>query len=193
MYQEPLQEPSPRYNHILASVGNRSYLLGGQTETFGEEDERKQIASVVHVFDHTTREWVTQGDIAGHARPPNLRSGGFVSHNSDIYSFGGRDDTSDKRYNYLHKFDTNSLRWSVLPNFNQPPKAPMPKAGCELFLIDGKVCAFGGYGTPLDPEEKQPHSEYHREEGLYEIGHTNEFHSYSLQKGTVESAALLEL
>ena len=69
----------------------------------------------------------------------------------------------------------------------------MPKAGCELFLIDGKVCAFGGYGTPPDPEEKQPHSEYHREEGLYEIGHTNEFHSYSLQKGTVESAVLLEL
>ena len=69
MYQEQLQEPSPRYNHILASVGNRSYLLGGQTEKFGEEDERKQIASVVRVFDHTAREWVTQGDIAGDARP----------------------------------------------------------------------------------------------------------------------------
>lgn len=192
MHQDLSQEPSPRYNHILGSVGNRSYVLVGQTEKFDEENEREQLANVVHAFDHTTREWVPPGEIAGHSRPPSLRSGGFVSYNSDIYSFGGRNDTNGNRHNSLHKFDTNSLSWTVLPSFNpQPPEAPMPKSGCELVVIDGKLCVFGGYGTPTSQVDSlQPYSEYHREEGLYDKGHTNEFHFYSLQKGDQESAVI---
>ena len=180
-------EPSPRYNHILVSIDQNSFLWGGQTKDFDSEEERKKLGSVVNVFDHKTRRWCQKGvdkSVADDNSPPGLRSGGFVAWGSDIFSFGGRDSVGGQRFNSLHQLDTTTLRWRRLPCFSEKCDMPMPKSGCEVVVMDDKLCLFGGYGTPADPPGTlQPKSKFDREEGLYRKGHTNEFHFYSLRRG----------
>ena len=50
-------EPSARFNHILAPVGGKSYLLGGETDPFREEAERNRVAGLLSVFDLTEDRW----------------------------------------------------------------------------------------------------------------------------------------
>ena len=74
-------EPSARFNHILAPVGGKSYLLGGETDNFKEVYERNRIAGVLRIFDHSAKQWEADHDISksGNEKPLGVRTGGFVS------------------------------------------------------------------------------------------------------------------
>ena len=177
------EKPPPRLNHILAPVGGKSYLLMGQVDPFEVEAEREKVAATMWVFDHAAEEW-EERMINKEEKPPGMRTGGFIAHDKYIYAFGGREDAGNGRYNKLHKFDTEQLRWIALPpNANPAVDVPMPKAGCEPVVIDGKFCLFGGYGTPADPYRE---SENFVLDGDYnDRGHTNEFHLYNLNTGVL--------
>lgn len=174
-------EPSPRFGHILASVGPKSFLWAGQGDDFANKEERKQFASVVYVFDHATKKWCQHGlnnSIADF--PPGLKAGGFAVSGNEVFSFGERDDAGAHQHKSLHidLLDTIWLEWHIVPIINAS-QGPMPKSGCEIVVTDRKLCLFGGYGTP--GETLQPDSKYDRdEEDAYSKGHTNEFHFYDL-------------
>lgn len=174
-----MAEPSARFNHILAPVGKKSFLLMGQTD---EEVEQNEVASSLNVFNHETRKWENYS-IDEKDRPPGMSSGGHVSHENFIYAFGGREDGGTRRYNTLHKFDTVNLKWIVFPpTVNSSAEIPMPKAGCEPVVINDQFCLFGGYGTPA-VRPVQPNSSFHLNEPVYDRGFTNEFHFYNLRNG----------
>jgi hypothetical protein len=176
-------EPSARFNHILAPVGGKSYLLGGETDPFREEAERNRVAGLLSVFDHEAKQWEHDRYINGDEKPPGVRSGGFISGERFIYSFGGRADTGFERYNTLHKFNTEKMEWIAFPPNVVTTETPIPKAGCEPVIIDDKLCLFGGYGTPTGPP--QPDSSFTFDEGVYDKGNTNEFHVYNLKNVAV--------
>ena len=178
---EPREEPSPRFNHILVPIKGKSFLLAGETDRFGEEAVRDRAASLLSVFDHDAKEWEHRAIYVDN-KPRGVRSGGFVAQGKFIYSFGGRDDTGFGRFNTLHKFDTEELRWIAFPPSIVSTETPIPKAGCEPVIIDNKLCVFGGYGTPTDPRI-QPGSDFHHDEGVHDRGNTNEFHVYNLKNG----------
>ena len=178
-----MEEPSPRFNHILSPVGGRSFLLAGQTDPFESEEERDRVVSILSVFDHETKQWEHR-KINVDNKPPGMRSGGYVTHGKVIYSFGGREDTGLGRYNTLHKFDTEELRWIAFPpNIHSYAEAPMPKSGCEPVIIEDKLCLFGGFGTHTATGPLQPGSRFETDEGVYDRGNTNEFHLYNLRDG----------
>ena len=175
-----MEEPSARFNHILAAVGGKSYLLGGETDPFRQQTERDRVASVLSVFDHGARQWEADPYVIGlEEKPPGIRSGGFVAGGKFIYSFGGRADTGFGRYNTLHKFDTEEMRWIAFPPNVNSAEAPIPKGGCEPVIIDNKLCLFGGFGTRT-ADQPQPGSSFDFDEGVYDRGNTNEFHVYNL-------------
>ena len=173
-------EPSPSFDHILAAVGTKSYLWGGHTKNFDDPKTREEVASVLSVFDHEMKQWERRTIITDQ-KPPGMRPGGFVAQDNFIYSFGGRHDTTKERYNILHKFDTAQLRWIAFPPcINLPEEAPLPKAGCEPVIIDGKLCLFGGCGVCSHEGHVQRGSTFHVDREYKEKGHTNEFHLYNL-------------
>ena len=141
-----LYEPSPRYAHLAAPVGEKCYLWGGHVQDFSESG-RMKLASTVEIFDPYLETW--EKHLTTGVPHPGLCAGACTSLVDSLYWFGGWDGESD--YNSLHRLDPITLEWRELQPLNQAD-GPMRKRGCGMVsLPQDKLAVFGGYGIPTGP------------------------------------------
>ena len=180
MASPSLYQPSPRFNHCAAQVGEKSYLWGGRTQKFSLSS-RQTLASVTEIFDVFSETWKTR--TATGAPPPGLLGGACTVVSETLYHFGGHDGHS--LYNTLHCLDTLSLDWRELHGHAQNLAAqPMPKTGCGLvtYTDTASLALFAGYGVPSGPT--QPGATFVQHTNFTDgNGWTNEFHLFNLTNG----------
>ena len=180
MASPPLYQPSPRFRHCAAQIGEKAYLWGGKTQNFSTSG-RKTLQSVIEIFDNFHEVW-SKKNVNG-AAPPGLYGGACTVVSETLYHFGGCDVHS--RYNTLHSLDTVTLDWGALHSHTQnPADQPMPKTGCELVTYGdvASLVLFAGYGIPNGAT--QPGSRFVQNTGYSDgRGWTNELHLFNLTNG----------
>ena len=175
-----LYQPSPRFHHFAAQVGEKSYLWGGRTQNFSLS-RRQTLASELEIFDFFSETWKTR--TATGAPPPGLVAGACTVVSETLYHFGGTDGRSP--YNTLHSLDTLLLNWRELHGHAQnPADQPMPKIACGLITYTdaASFAVFAGYGIPRYPT--QPGSRFVQDTNRTDgSGWTDEFHLFNLTNG----------
>ena len=104
-----LYQPSPRFLHCAAQVGEKAYIWGGHTQDVSASG-RKSLASEIEIFDVFSETWKTR--TATGAPPPGLYAGACSVVSETLYHFGGVDDHS--WCNNLHCLDTRLLDWRLV-------------------------------------------------------------------------------
>ena len=175
-----LYQPSPRFSHCAAQVGEKAYLWGGRTHNFSLSS-RQTLASEIEIFDVFSETWKTR--TATGAPPPGLIGGACTVVSETLYHFGGTDGQSP--YNTLHSLDTLSLDWRELHGHAQSPAdQPMPKTQCGLvtYTDTASLTLFAGYGIPHHPTQAGARFV---EDTNFTIGSgwTNELHLFNLTNG----------
>ena len=180
MASPSLYQPSPRFNHCAAQVGEKAYLWGGRTQNFSLSS-RQTLVSEIEIFNVFSETWKTR--TATGAPPPGLVAGACTVVSETLYHFGGTDGHS--WYNTLHSLDTLSLDWRELHGHAQNLAAqPMPKFACGLVTYTDTVnlALFAGYGVPSGPT--QPGATFVPSTNYTDgSGWTNEFHLFNLTNG----------
>ena len=180
MASPPLYQPSPRFGHCAAQIGEKAYLWGGRTQNFSGNDQ-KTVQSEIEIFDIFHETW-SKKNVNG-AAPPGLMDGACTVVSETLYHFGGTDGHSF--YNTLHSLDTVTLDWRALHGHTQnPADQPMQKSGCGLVTYSdaASLILFAGYGFPHGPT--QPGSRFVQSTNYSDgRGWTNEFHLFNLTNG----------
>ena len=171
-------EPLPRLWHISGRVGSKAVVQGGRTKDFSEKS-RQHLSSVVEIFDLYSESW-EQRPVTGDAPSTGTYVPASASLHDDLFSFGGFD--GSRRFNTLHRLDTEKLCWSQVSPQNADG-APMPKSGCGMIAFANGLGVFGGYGVPRGPTE--PRSFIKDTRFTDSRGWTNEFHIYNLSQGNL--------
>ena len=170
-----LYQPSPRFFHCAAQVGEKSFLWGGRTQDFSVGG-RKTLASELKTFDAFSETWNTRATTG--APPPGLYAGGCTVIDNSLYYFGGRDDYS--YYNSLHCINSITAEWEEQSSLN-PVNQPMPKAGFGIvtYTDAATLAIFAGYGIAHHPT--QPGSRFIENISYSDgSGWTNELHLFDL-------------
>ena len=172
-----LYQPSPRFYHCAAQVGERAYLWGGRIQNFrmtGQEN----LQSEIEMFDSFHETW-SKKNVNGVA-PPGLFGGACTVVSETLYHFGGDDGHS--WYSTLHSLDTVTLDWRALHGHTQNlTDQPMPKSGCGLvtYADAASLVLFAGCGIPNGPT--QPRSRFVQSTKFSDgSGWNNEFHLFNL-------------
>ena len=179
MVSPSLYQPSPRFDHCAAQVGEKSYLWGGITQNFSLSS-RQTLVSEIEIFDVFSETWKTR--TATGAPPPGLLGGACTVVSETLYHFCGTDGHS--WHNTLHCLDTLSLDWRELHGHAQnPADQPMPKSGCGLvtYTDTASLALFAGYGVQRHPT--QPGSTFIESTNFPGNGWTNELHLFNLTNG----------
>ena len=168
-------EPTSRYFHSTAVVGERLFLwAGNQEETPRTHDsaDKRTFLSCVEVFHLQRGSWEQQTT----SGIPPLGVAGYacVAVDSDLHYFGGWCGHGDCRHNSVHKLSTSSLQWRVLAPTTTGGKAPMKKAhsGMVAFKDGGEDFLFV-IGGRAAISSWQPGVQY-------EHNDINEQHTFSL-------------
>ena len=111
------------------------YVLGGRTKDFNLEKEA--LTSIVHVFDHVQRSWISKSCTG--PPPPGIYGAACASDGHFLYVYGGNDGI--RLHSSLHRLDAKSLVWTELSH-----QGPMRKEGCEMVVYGSKLTLFGGVG-----------------------------------------------
>lgn len=148
-------EPSKRYLHCSALVGERWYTYGGKLE-----NPHGQNPSVVEEFDPTQKVW-KQHQTFGET-PPGYIGSAAASIRSKFYVFGG---LNEKDYfNSLHELDVKNFEWSKLEPRNVDGVCPIPKIGAGMVSFDNRfLVIYGGRGVSRFHVQK--HALYVRSSG----------------------------
>ena len=176
-----LYQPSPRFSHCTAQVGEKSFLWGGHTHDFSMGG-RKTLASELNTIDSFSETW-TKKTVTG-VPPPGLCGGGFAVVAETLYHFGGNDGYSP--YSSLHSLNTVTLEWRELQSKN-PADQPMTKVAHGMVTYHEEtvgvtsVAVLAGYGKPTTPV--QPGSTFIQNTNDSGWGWTNEFHLFNLTNG----------
>ena len=175
-----LYQPSPRFGHCAAQIGEKAYLWGGRTQNFSTSG-RKTLQSEIEIFSVFHETW-SKKNVSG-AAPPGLIEGACTVVSETLYHFGGYDGHS--WYNTLHSLDTVTLDWRALHGHTQnPADQPMPKGGCGLvtYTDAASLVLFAGYGIPNNAT--QPGSRFIESTNFSDgSGWTNELHLFNLTNG----------
>ena len=122
-YGTPL--PLPVNHTMAAAVGDKLYLIGGQTGTSGNGP----FVNKVYEYEPAKLKWTERAPM------PTRRSSGAAAVISDrIYVAGGR----PPRGNDFAVYDTSDDTWTTLPNL------PTQRNHLAAAAIDGKVYVAGG-------------------------------------------------
>ena len=181
MASPPLYQPSPRYWHGAAQIGEKAYLWGGRTQNFSTSG-RKTLQSEIEVFDTFSETW-TKKTVTG-VPPPGLLDGGFAVVAETLYHFGGNVGLSP--YSSLHGLNTVTLEWREL-QLKNPADQPMPKCGHGIVTYHEEtvgvtsVAVLAGYGKPTTPI--QSGSTFIQNTNRTGWGWTNELHLFDLTNG----------
>ena len=130
-----MAQPSPRYAHFSAAVGDKLYVWGGEGGLGGSE-----VTSIVHHYDPDSETWNTNTCEGPH--PPGIRSGACASAGHHLYTYGGWDKEMNEQ-GTLHLLDTRSRRWKLISSEG----GPMRKTGSRMIVYDSKIVVFGGDGN----------------------------------------------
>ena len=161
----PLQEPVGRWGHCSAFIDGKHYTYGGDFGVGGSPP-----LSMVEILDLVTEER-QQMPTAGET-PPGHMDASCVTVGTYLFHFGGED--KHKYYNTIHCLETSKLTWRATPADN-PHKAPVPKSGAGMVVIENILIISGGFGYLPDhpnPDKYVPDPKY---EGR---GYTNELHCF---------------
>ena len=166
----PESEPSPRWGHFSAAVGEQLYVWGGITKDFFKE--KNVLASSIHYFHPVLETW--EHHKCSGSPPPALYNGAScASTEGHLYFFGGYDESHS--HGCLYQLGIKSQKWQQLSS-----TGPMKKSGCGMIAYGMKLLLFGGYGVPSHPSQpyfiKDSRSTYIR-------GWTNELYSFYLEEG----------
>ena len=171
------REPTPRYYHSTAVVGDEVYLWAGEQRDMPEvhnSAEKQAFLSSVEVFSLNTGCWEQR---ATHGTPPlGISSYSCVAVGNDLHYFGGKCSHRGCYHNSVHTLNTSTLQWRMLAPTTSGDGAPMSKSCCgvadqeENFLF-----AVGGHGST--PSSHQQGAQYQKD-GIYAC--TNEQHIFSL-------------
>ena len=178
-------EPSPRFAHVSASVGEQLYLWGGVTEDFYKVQEKDVLSRRIHCWD-PLREYWQHKECSGRL-PPALYYGACASTDHYLYFYGGLDGSA--YHGSLYQLGTKSLEWQQLS-----PTGPMPmkKHGCGIVAYgteNKKLVLFGGYGIPSGLT--QSGAEFVKSTSFTDgRGWTNELHSFDVLGGEECNAEL---
>eukprot|EP00918_Siedleckia_nematoides_P096254 GHVU01211143.1.p1 GENE.GHVU01211143.1~~GHVU01211143.1.p1 ORF type:complete len:532 (+),score=90.99 GHVU01211143.1:322-1917(+) len=147
--------PTQRSLHSAVVVGNRMYVIGGY-DGHNRVDE-------FHCFDYDTRRWTSvpvNSDRSPSAVGPPPRDRLLaVSHDLDVYVFGGYDGT--RRVNDLWRFSTVECKWALC---DPGGDLPSPRhSHCGVTFHD-YLYIFAGY----DGTFKNDVFRYHYSEGEWE-------------------------
>ena len=166
-------EPSPRWAHFPATVGDHLYVWGGRTNEYYAK-EKNILASSIHCFDPMLESWEHQ-ECSG-PTPPVLCRGACISIEGNLYLYGGRDGQDYK--SCLYQLNIESRKWQELSS----SAGPMRKVGCGIVAYEKKLVVFGGYGYPslILATQQFVMNPIHRKDGR---GWTNELHIFDLEKG----------
>ena len=181
MASPPLYQPSPRFWHCAAQIGEKAYLWGGRTQNFSTSG-RKTLQSEIVTFDTFSETW-TKKTVTG-VPPPGLCSGGFAVVAETLYHYGGNDGYSP--YSSLHSLNTLTLEWKELQSKN-PADQPMPKFNHGMVTYHDEtvgvtsLAVLAGYGKPTT--SIQPGSTFIQNTNHTGFGYTNEFHLFNLTNG----------
>ena len=168
----PCYQPSPRWCSFTSPVEGKLYVFGGRTKDFTKE--KKELASVVDVFDPNLKVW---SEIKTTGFPPTgLYLGASASSGHHLYTYGGKDEQNF--YGSLHQLDTRTMMWKQLSAHSAA--GPIRKLGAGMVIHGEKLILFGGYGDASDPI--QPGSEIIKD-GDTGKGWTNELHIFDIIKG----------
>ena len=173
-----LCQPSPRFGHCAAPIGEKTYLWGGRTQDIST-GARKTLASELNTFDAFTETWNTR--VTTGVPPPGHYNGGCTVMDNSLYYFGGENDNS--YYNSLHCINSITAEWKELSSHN-PVNQPMPKVGFGLvtYTDTASLIVFAGYGFPHGPT--QAGSTFVQSTKYTDgRGWTNEFHLFNLTNG----------
>ena len=103
-----LAEPSPRFLHSSAAVGDQLYLWGGHTEDFLKK--KNVLASALHSFHPALESW--ERHKCSGPPPPALHGAACVSTGNYLYLYGGYDGSNCR--GSLYRLDTKSQKWQQL-------------------------------------------------------------------------------
>ena len=163
-----MAEPSPRWGHFSAAVGDELYVWGGRTEDFSKE--KKVLASSIHRFRSKLESWEHRQ--CDGTPPPALYNGSCACTGGCLYLYGGTDGVSPQ--GSLYQLTINSLKWQQLSS-----AGPMRKTGCGMVAYGKKLVLFGGRGFASGP--CQLGAQFVTD--VDGRGWTNELHSFDLEEG----------
>ena len=153
--------PSARSNPFIASAGKLVFMWGG----WGDEEPE-----TVFIYCHDTETWMREVTKGPHP-PARLGSGGCTVSGQCIYLYGG----VDGRLRHGDLYELNIKIWTWRKVSDGGAGGPRKKEGCRMISYQDRLLVVGGYYG------KTPSS---RQAGAsYELGYTNEVHSYNLTTG----------
>ena len=173
-------EPTPRFGHVSAQVGNRVIVYSGRTQDRSEQSQQR-LASAVEIFDTHTELWETE-QTTGELPVPGLLRAASASLNEDLFIYGGLDGNGHE-VDSLHRLDTKTYHWYKLSPRNAKEESPMAKYSTGMVACGDYLALFAGHGLPHGPT--QPGSSLVKDIRYFDgSGWTNEFHTYHLVEGT---------
>ena len=177
MASPSLYQPSPRFFHCVAQIGEKSFLWGGRTQNFSVSG-RKTLASELSTFDSFSETWNTRATTG--VPPPGLYGGGCTVIDNSLYYFGGQD--SHSYYNSLHCINSITAEWKELSSLN-PVNQPMPKTGFGIvtYTETASLAIFAGFCVTHQPT--QAGARFIESTKYTGFGWTNEFHLFNLTNG----------
>lgn len=135
--------PKPRSNHACAIVGDKLYMYGGNNQ---HETGRYQVLDDFYMLDISNLIWTRMNeDVSGDI--PEARSGHrFLVFGTNILLFGGGqwDDRTEQwlhKFNDIHIFDTEKLRWKKPKVRGQAEICTFPaicRMGYQMFVFGGQ-------------------------------------------------------
>ena len=131
-YQVPGVLP-PRYNHISAQVGSKTFVTGGNNGNTDLKDS--------WIFDHTTNKWSSMSDFPGSSSLLNGASSGV--YDNKVYIFGTTN-------NVIYTYDITTDTWAQINSSGNVPSPHVNSAYCQ---IGNKVYLLGGSFNNLPDTE----------------------------------------
>ena len=162
----PVVLPSARALPFIASVGDLTYLWGGEGDTEPE---------AVFIYRHDTETW-TRRLTSGPHPPAGLSRGGCAMSGNSLYLYGGY--VNDCNCGDLYQLNTQTWQWRQLSDGSAG--GPGKKCGCRIISCLDQLLVVGGCYDKM-PSSRQAGAKYEKRGvlGTY----TNEVHGYSLTSG----------
>ncbi|ETN43014.1 uncharacterized protein HMPREF1541_02172 [Cyphellophora europaea CBS 101466] len=138
----PGPRPPGRYGHTLNILGSKIYIFGGQVEGYFFND---LLAFDLNSLQNPTNQWEflmpnsTEEEQASRTHPAPRTNHTMISHNDQMYLFGGTNGTS--WFNDVWTYDAKTNLWTEQDCIGY---IPAPREGHSAALVNDVMYIFGG-------------------------------------------------
>ena len=158
--------------------------------TVHDSSKKRRFLSSVDVFQTDCGDWIQQ--VTSGTPPLGVDGYSCAAVGDSLYYFGGYCGHYGCYHNTLHKLNTSSLQWILLPSASQK-EAPMMKSGSGMVAFkDGEediLYVVAGFGGPT-PAYHRPEVVYDDDELLDDLFYCNEHHMFSLNSGELSEIVI---